>query len=316
MAKIPLVVIAGPTASGKTALSLDVAEHFAGEIVSADSMQVYKYMDIGTAKPTIAERRGIPHHLIDEAMPDEEFHLARYAAIAHNRIADIHNRGKLPIMVGGTGLYIDTVVNAVELGEARCDWRLRERLAQIARKKGNNYLHDMLSKVDPDAANRLNVNDLRRIIRALEVYHTSGKTITEHQKMSRLKASPYLAIMFMPDWQRDELYRRIDERVDVMLSSGLYEEVKNLVRAGYGRGLVSMQGIGYKEMLDYYYGLTTWDEAVQIIKRSTRRYAKRQLTWFRRNKQIIRLPAPDEMMSKKCIERIEAWLRELSRKII
>ncbi len=316
MEKKPLVVIAGPTASGKTALSLDVAQHFGGEIVSADSMQVYRQMDIGTAKPTRAERRGIKHFLIDEAAPCEDFNLARYTSLAHKYIARIHEKGKLPVLVGGTGLYIDTVVNALELGEARIDVRFREELARIAKERGGDYLHSMLRGVDPEAAQRLNVNDLRRVIRALEVYHTSGMTITEQQKRSRCGATPYHTIWFMPQWDREALYQRINARVDAMLDAGLYDEVKALAGAGYGKNLTSMQGIGYKEMLNYYYGRTTWDETGQIIKRSTRRYAKRQLSWFRRNKQIISLPAPDEMMSAKCIKQIEAWLCESSKKII
>lgn len=315
MDRLPLVVIAGPTASGKTALSLEIASHFDGEIISADSMQIYRLMDIGTAKPTLAERRGIAHHLIDEVMPDEEFHVARYAELARRYIADIHARGALPILVGGTGLYIDTVVEGVRLGEAGIDEGLRERLRNIAREKGNGHLHAMLAEVDPEAAGRLHQNDLKRVIRALEVYHLSGCPISEHQRRSREGRSPYTTMMFLPEWDRAALYRRIDDRVDAMVEAGLYDEVKMLLGRGYTKALTSMQAIGYKEMLDYHYGYSTWDETVEIIKRSSRRYAKRQLTWLRRNENYIRLPAPDGAMADKCIAMISQWLEGCASKI-
>lgn len=315
MDRLPLVVIAGPTASGKTALSLDVAEHFGAEIISADSMQVYRLMDIGTAKPTLEERRGIPHYLIDEVMPDEEFHVARYAALAHRYIEEIHTRGRLPILVGGTGLYIDTVIRGIRLGDAGIDKALRARLTHLAKERGNQYIHELLTRVDPQAAARLHVNDLKRVIRALEVYHTSGVPISEHQRKSRERPSAYQVLMFMPEWDREQLYQRIDSRVDTMIEAGLYEEVLGLLKRGYGRGLVSMQGIGYKEMLDYYYGRTTWPEMLEIIKRASRRYAKRQMTWFRRNEEIIKLKAPDDRMSELCISKIEQWLSDCRDKI-
>lgn len=315
MDRLPLVVIAGPTASGKTALSLEIAAHFGGEIISADSMQIYRLMDIGTAKLPPAERRGIAHYLIDEVMPDEEFHVARYAELAKQQIAQIHARGKLPIMVGGTGLYIDTVVDGVRLGEAGIDAGLRERYWRIAREKGNEHLHAMLAQVDPEAAGRLHQNDLKRVIRALEVYHLSGSPISEHQRRSREGQSPYTTMMFLPEWDRAELYQRIDERVDAMVEAGLYDEVKMLLERGYTKALTSMQAIGYKEMLDYHYGYSTWDEAVEIIKRASRRYAKRQLTWFRRNENYIRLPAPDSAMADKCIAMIAQWLGNCTTKI-
>lgn len=316
MDKKPLIVIAGPTASGKTALSLDIAEHFDTEIVSADSMQVYRHMDIGTAKPTIAERRGIVHHMIDEAMPNEEFSVVKYAALANRYMKDIHSRGKIPVMVGGTGLYIDSVVDNIVYGEAGIDHSLRDKFADIASEKGNQHLHDMLAEIDPESAKRIHCNNLRRVIRALEVYHTSGTAISQHQSLSKLVKSPYNAIIFMPVWDRSALYERIDRRVDIMMRDGLVDEVINLIKMGYEKGLTSMQGIGYKEVLDYYYGLSTLNGAVDMIKRNSRRYAKRQITWFKRNESIIGVDANTCDISRKCIAEIEKWLCESSKKNI
>jgi len=308
MNKTPLIVILGPTASGKTALSLDVAEYLDTEIISADSMQVYKYMNIGTAKPTTEERRGIVHHLIDEVMPDDEFSVVRYIRLAQKRIADIYAKGKIPVIVGGTGLYIDSLIDNISFSETAVDYTLRDKLTSMAAEKGNKHLHLMLERVDPQAANRIHCNNLKRVIRALEVYYTSGKTISEHQSVSRLSESPYDVITFMPAWEREKLYKRIDMRVDIMLRDGLIEEVEDLVKKGYTKGLTSMQGIGYKEVLDYYYGMATLPEMVDTIKRNTRRYAKRQITWFKRNAGIVELDASLPDISEICKGMVDKWL--------
>jgi len=310
MKKTPLIIILGPTASGKTALSLDIAQHLNTEIISADSMQVYKHMNIGTAKPTLEERRGIVHHLIDEVMPSDEFNVVRYVELAHSRIADIHAKGKVPVVVGGTGLYIDSLVDNVSFGETAVDYELRDKFAKMASVKGNEHIHQLLEQVDPQSANRIHCNNLKRVIRALEVYYTSGKTMTEHQSVSKINTSPYDAITFMPVWDREALYERIDMRVDIMMHDGLIDEVESLIKMGYNRGLISMQGIGYKEVLDYYYGLAILPDTVDIIKRNTRRYAKRQITWFKRNADIIELDAMSPNISKECIDIVNRWVCE------
>lgn len=293
MSKIPLVVVMGATASGKTALAIDIAKAIDGEIVSADSMQIYKYMDIGTAKPTTAERAECVHHLIDFIEPDEEFSVADYVTLAHKTIKDITDRGKIAVMCGGTGLYIDSVVNDVEFGQMENDYSLRQELSAIAQKEGGEVLLKMLAEFDPVSANRLHKNNIKRIIRAIEFYKLSGEPISEHQEKTKLIESRYSAVKFMIDRERSELYERINRRVDIMLSDGLYNEVKSLYDKGYTSGLNSMQGIGYKELLSCIAGDITFDEAVDMIKQNSRRYAKRQLTWFRRDSQINLLNPTD-----------------------
>lgn len=292
--KIPLVVVLGPTASGKTRLAIDIAKKLESEIISADSMQVYKLMDIGTAKPTKEEQAKVKHHLIDVVMPNEEFNVYTYTNLAKEKILEIHNQNKIPIMAGGTGLYIDSVCNNIEFTKTKTDNDLRESLKEYAKVSGSASLHKHLSTFDPQAAKRIHPNDLFRIIRAIEVYKTSGITITEHQKRSKLKQSPYNVIKFMINWDRDKLYKRIEDRVDLMLRDGLVDEVKDLLLKGYTKDLTSMQGLGYKEIIDYILGHTTLEKATLILKQNTRRYAKRQLTWFRRDKSIIRLLAEDK----------------------
>lgn len=286
MKKIPLIVVAGPTASGKTSLAIDIAKAVGGEIVSSDSMQIYKYMDIGTAKATDKETAQCPHHLIDIVEPDSEFSVADYAKLAHKTIADITARGKVPIMCGGTGLYIDSVVNDVEFGELSNDYRLREELRDLAEKEGAQKLIEMLREFDPVSAQRLHPNNLKRVIRAIEFYKTSGVPISEHQEMTKQKESRYDALMFMIDHDREVLYERINKRVDIMLGEGLVDEVRALLERGYSSELNSMQGIGYKELISHFNGEITFNEAVDAIKQNSRRYAKRQLTWFRRNDHI------------------------------
>lgn len=297
MTKIPLIVVAGPTASGKTSLAIDIAKTLDGEIVCADSMQIYKYMDIGTAKATRDEQAQCPHHLMDIVEPDCEFSVADYTELAHKTISDIVSRGKTPIMCGGTGLYIDSVVNDVEFGEFDNDYTLRRELEELAKKEGSQRLIDMLSEFDPLSAKKLHPNNLKRIIRAIEFYKVSGIPISEHQHMTKLKESRYNAVEFIIDRERYELYDRINRRVDIMMDEGLTDEVKTLIDRGYSPELNSMQGIGYKELIAYFNGKSTLDEAVDAIKQNSRRYAKRQLTWFRRNENIHWL-SPDNALEE------------------
>ena len=287
--KIPLIVVAGATASGKTRLAIDIAKATGGEIVSADSMQIYKYMDIGTAKPTAAERAECPHHLIDFVEPDADFSVADYTELAHKVIDDITARGKLPVMCDGTGLYINSVVNDITFGEEQTDPALRGELNALAEREGGEYMLTMLKEFDPVSAARLHPNNLRRIVRAIEFYEASGIPISEHQERTKQAPSRYAPMMFMVDHPRDVLYDRINKRVDIMFEEGLYTEVEGLRDMGYRRELNSMQGIGYKELMAHFAGELTLDEAIDSIKQNSRRYAKRQLTWFRREERIISL---------------------------
>lgn len=307
MTKIPLIVVAGPTASGKTSLAIDIAKTLDGEIVCADSMQIYKYMDIGTAKATRDEQAQCPHHLMDIVEPDCEFSVADYTELAHKTISDIVSRGKTPIMCGGTGLYIDSVVNDVEFGEFENDYTLRRELEVLAKKEGSQRLIDMLSEFDPLSAKKLHPNNLKRIIRAIEFYKVSGIPISEHQHMTKLKESRYSAVEFIIDRERCELYDRINRRVDIMMNEGLTDEVKMLMGRGYSPELNSMQGIGYKELIAYFDGKSTLDEAIDAIKQNSRRYAKRQLTWFRRNENIHWL-SPDNAVEE-ALNTIKGLLR-------
>ena len=293
MKKIPLVVVAGATASGKTRLAIDIAKAFDGEIVSADSMQIYKYMDVGTAKPTREERAQCAHHLIDFLEPDAEFSVADYTELAHKTIADIVSRNKLPVMCGGTGLYIDSVVNDVEFGETETDYALRLRLRRKAETEGGEALLAVLAEFDPISAERLHPNNTRRIIRAIEFYNQTGIPISEHQEHTKQADSRYNSVIFCIDWPREVLYERINARVDIMLREGLLDEVKKIMDMGCTKELNSMKGIGYKEIMDYYDGKCSLDEAIDAVKQGSRRYAKRQLTWFRRNERIIMLPPQD-----------------------
>ncbi len=287
--KIPVIVVAGPTASGKTDLAIDIANAIGGEIVSADSMQIYKYMDIGTAKPTKEEREKCPHYLIDFVDPRVEFSVADYVGVAHTRIADIVSRGKIPVMCGGTGLYINSVIDDVEFGEYENDYKLREELRAIGENEGGEKLIEMLREFDPVSADRLHPNNLKRVIRAIEFFKISGVPISEHQEETKKKESRYEPLMFLIDRPREELYERINLRVDKMRDAGLVDEVKSLLDKGYTRDLNSMQGIGYKEIIAYLMGETTLEEALEAVKQNSRHYAKRQLTWFRRDERIINL---------------------------
>ncbi len=286
MSKIPVIAVVGPTASGKTGLAIDIAKYTDGEIISADSMQIYKHMNIGSAKPTPSECAEAVHHMIDFLEPYEEFSVADYTDMAHKVIYDIYARGKVPVMAGGTGLYINSVINDITFGEIDADYNLRDELNNTAKEKGNEYLLNMLWEIDPEAAEKMHPNNLRRIIRAIEFYRVTGKRISEHQEETQRTVSRYEPLMFCIDWDREVLYERINKRVDIMIEEGLADEVKRLADMGCTREMNSMKGIGYKEVMDYLDGKTSMEGTVEIIKQSSRRYAKRQLTWFRRDKRI------------------------------
>ncbi len=295
MEKMPLVVLFGPTASGKTSLAVEMAKLLDGEVVTADSMQVYKHMNIGTAKPTVEEMEGIPHHLIDIAEPDENFSLAQYVEAAHACIRDVVSRGKMPIMAGGTGLYIDTVVQNISLSEEVRDESYRKELLAFAEQNGNEPLMEELAKVDPESSERLHLNDTKRIVRALEVFRATGIPQSEHIRRSKEQESPYEAYKFciMPS-DRAMLYDRINLRVDLMFEAGLLDEVKFLYDKGIDERFTSMQGIGYKEVLDFFRGRCDLENAKENIKQSTRRYAKRQVSWFKREENTLILPMEHE----------------------
>lgn len=280
----PLVVILGPTATGKTEVGIQVARLLGGEVISADSMQVYQYMDIGTAKPTIKERAGIPHHLIDVVTPDQNFSAAMFQDYARHHINSIIARGKVPIMVGGTGLYIRAVIDPYSFNSAGIDQDYRIHMQEGARKYGRDWLHRQLAAVDPQAAKRLHPNDVKRVIRALEVYKLTGQALA-HTPGGR-RESPYNLIIFGLSRPRDQLYSIIEHRVDQMIGQGLVNEVSQLLQLGYGRQLKSMQSLGYKEVAAHLAGELNMGEAITLIKRNTRRFAKRQLTWFRHEHRV------------------------------
>lgn len=280
-----IVVIVGPTASGKTALSIEVAKQFNGEIVSGDSMQIYQHMNIGTAKPTMEERQGIAHHMLDFVPPDQKYDVASFVQKARQCIDDIHSRGKLPILVGGTGLYIDHVVKDTEFEKMETDFSYRQELEAKTQENGKEYLHRLLEKVDPQAAENIHPNNVRRVIRALEVFHATGKTFTQCN-LESVKEPVYDAIWFGLNMPRELLYDRINRRVDLMMEQGLLEEVKFVLQLGVDEQSTAMQAIGYKELVQYLNGNISLEEAVALIKQESRRYAKRQLTWFKRNPDI------------------------------
>lgn len=280
--KKPLIVIAGPTASGKTKISIELAKRIHGEIISGDSMQVYKYMDIGTAKPTKEEIDGVPHYLIDEIDPKEDFSVAIFQQKAKEYMKKIYENHHIPILAGGTGFYIQALVYDINFMETNVDVEYRNRLQELANAEGNDYIHQMLKKVDPVSAATIHPNNLKRVIRALEYYHQTHEPISKHNEREKAKESPYHTAFFCLTMDRDTLYRRIDQRVDLMIQSGLVDEVKGLLDKGYSPHLVSMQGLGYKELVQYLEGKISLEEAIYIIKRDTRHFAKRQLTWFRR----------------------------------
>lgn len=278
--KEKIVVIIGPTAVGKTKLSIALAKRFNGEIISGDSMQVYKGLDIGTAKIKQEEMEGIPHYLIDIKEPDESFSVAEFQSLVKQHIKDISNRGKLPIIVGGTGLYIQSVIYGYQFSHVpSSDQGIREKLEKKALEEGNQALHDQLKQIDPISAERIHPNNIRRVIRALEVYYCTGKTMSELQ--NKKQELCYDAALLGLTMEREELYDRINQRVDKMIEEGLLKEVRKLYDSGLSGECQSIQGIGYKELYEYFSGKATLEEAIEKLKQNSRRYAKRQLTWFR-----------------------------------
>lgn len=291
--KRKLLILTGPTAVGKTSLSIDLAKSIGGEIISADSMQVYKYMDIGSAKITPEEMEGIPHHLIDVLDPRQEFNVFRFQEMAKEAIEKIYCRGHVPIVVGGTGFYIQALLYDIDFAKQEDHAALRQRLEETAREKGGEFLHDWLKKVDPASAAAIHPNNRKRIIRALEFYELNGAPISQHNREQRQKEAAYCHRYFVLNEDRETLYQKIDRRVEKMMEKGLLDEVKKLKEMGYERSLVSMQGLGYKEILAYLDGECTLEEAVFSIKRDTRHFAKRQLTWFRRERDVIWIAKKD-----------------------
>lgn len=285
--KRSLIILAGPTAVGKTSLSIRLAKTIDAEIISADCMQVYRHMDIGSAKIRPEEMAGIPHHLIDALEPEEDFNVVRFQQIAKSAAEEIWERGKIPLVVGGTGFYIQALLYDIDFTENDGDTAYREELEETARKKGGEYLHQLLKDADPKAALDIHPNNIKRIIRALEFHHQTGGKISEHNERERAKKSPYNYAYFVLTDERSRLYERIDRRVDQMMEEGLPGEVRFLKDRGVRRDSTAMQGLGYKELFAYLEGEYSFDEAVRIIKRDTRHFAKRQLTWFKREKDVI-----------------------------
>ena len=285
--KKPLIILTGPTAVGKTKLSIALAKAVNGEIISADSMQVYKYMDIGSAKIKEEEMCQVPHYLIDVLEPDEEFHVVRFQEMAKKAMEEIYAKGKIPILTGGTGFYIQAVVKDIDFSKDSEKSPIREKLEKMAEEKGGEYLHQKLQLVDPKSAEKIHANNVKRVIRALEYFELTGEPISSHNEREAAKESPYNTAYFVLNDLREKLYKRIDARVDLMLQEGLVQEVSMLAKKGYTKDMVSMQGLGYKEILSYLDGTYTLEEAIYILKRDTRHFAKRQLTWFKREQDII-----------------------------
>ncbi len=289
----PLVIITGPTAVGKTAMSVELAKRINGEIISADSIQVYKYLDIGSAKVTKEEMDGVSHYLIDEFEPDEEFDITVFKDKALEYIDRIYEKGKVPIIAGGTGFYIQSVLFDIKFDDAGADYDYRRELEELCKKEGPEHLHNLLRKIDPKSAEIIHYNNTKRVIRALEYYKATGNPISEHNEEQRKNESPYNFIYFVLNDDREKLYERINKRVDIMVEQGLFEEVDKLIKMGYSSELNSMQGIGYREVFDYYAGKMTKEETVEKIKLNTRHFAKRQITWFKREKSVTMVDIGD-----------------------
>ena len=283
----PLIILTGPTAAGKTKLSIALAKAINGEIISADSMQVYKHMDIGSAKIRPEEMQGIRHYLVDILEPTADFNIVQFQKYAKQAVAEIYQHGKVPIIVGGTGFYIQSVLYDIDFRESAEDTALRAELEQLAQDKGAEYLHTVLRECDPGAAQEIHANNIKRVIRAIEFYRQTGRRISEHNAAEREKRSAYDSRYFVLSDKREILYENIDRRVDRMIGEGLVDEVRQLMELGCKRDSTAMQGLGYKEILSYLAGEITLEEAVYIIKRDTRHFAKRQLTWFRRERDVI-----------------------------
>jgi len=289
----PLIIITGPTAVGKTALSVRLAKAIGGEIISADSMQVYRHMDIGSAKIKKEEMDGVPHYLIDVLDPEEEFNVTVFQKMAKEAVEEIYSHSHIPIVAGGTGFYIQALLYDIDFTENGEDTSIRMELEKLGQERGAEYLHNLLWDIDPDSAEEIHENNMKRVIRAIEYYRQTGERISEHNKREREKKSPYDFLYYVVNTDRARLYERIDRRVDLMLEQGLVEEVMHLKDMGLTRDMVSMQGLGYKEILDYLQGICTLEEAVYVLKRDTRHFAKRQITWFKRERDVRWLNLPD-----------------------
>ena len=287
MEKQPMVILTGPTAVGKTNLSIELAKRINGAIISADSMQVYKYMDIGSAKIMPQEMQGIKHYLIDELLPSDEFNVFIFKEMAKRALEEIYSNDQIPIIVGGTGFYIQALLYDIDFTEQDTDIAYRNKLSEFAAVNGNHALHEKLKNIDPVSYETIHENNVKRVIRALEYYHNCSEPISKHNDSERQKESPYNFAYFVLNDERKRLYDRIDKRVDIMVENGLVEEVKKLKNMGYTSDMVSMKGIGYKEILNSLDGAYNIDEAVEKVKQESRRFAKRQLTWFRREKETI-----------------------------
>lgn len=283
----PLVILAGPTAVGKTELSIRLAKRINGATISADSMQVYKYMDIGSAKIMPDEMEGVKHYLIDELDPSDEFNIVRFQQMAKDALKEIYANGQIPIVAGGTGFYIQALLYDIDFTHQDSDEAFRKEMADYAAEYGAEALHEKLKEIDPVSYKTIHANNTKRVIRALEYYRMTGQPISAHNEQEHQKVSPYNFAYFVLTDDRKHLYDRIDYRVDLMMKKGLVDEVKNLYDMGYHKDMVSMQGLGYKELLSYLDGECSLEEAVYIIKRETRHFAKRQLTWFRRERDVI-----------------------------
>ena len=296
MEKQKVIVICGPTASGKTKLSIEIAKKINGEIVSADSMQIYKDMTIGTAKPTPEEMQGIKHYLIDFVSPNQRYSVADYNKDALKAIEEIIKKGKTPIVVGGTGLYVNSLIYGIEYSDIEVDLEYREKLEEIAKLEGIEKLYDMAKEIDPEAIKNISKNDQKRICRILEIYHATGKNKTEQEKESRKNGPKYQYLLYGITMDREKLYDRINKRVDIMINDGLIEEVQNVVKK-YDEFPTAMQGLGYKEVVEYLNGITTKEEMIEKIKMETRRYAKRQLTWFKKCENIKWINGLDDIQN-------------------
>ena len=306
-----LVILTGPTAVGKTALSIALAKAIGGEIVSADSMQVYRHMDNGSAKITTEEMAGVPHHLIDVLEPTEAFNVVIFQKLAKEAMAGIYERGHIPILVGGTGFYIHAVLYDIDFTENDEDTSLRRKLEAFAEREGVEALYERLKAVDPAACESIHAHNVKRVIRALEFYEKTGQPISAHNEVQRQNVSPYRFAYFVLNDRREEIYSRIELRVEQMVAAGLVEEVQRLKEMGCTKDMVSMQGLGYKEILRYLEGELTLEEAFYLIKRDTRHFAKRQLTWFRREKEVIWVEKPQvDQAGQNALDRMQEILHE------
>jgi len=307
--KMPLAAIVGPTASGKTKVAISVAKILQAEIISADSMLVYKHMDIGTAKPSTADRENIPHHLIDILEPWQEFSVAQYKKEALKVIDSMHIEERFPLMVGGTGLYINSVIYQMDFTDAGYDPELRLFLMEEFKRYGDHYLYEQLRRIDPTRAEKINPNDTKRVVRALEVYHLTGKPMSIYSQPDYLNEPKFNLAIFGLNMERSKLYQNIDKRVDQMLDNGFIEEVEKLKELGCSESMQSMQGLGYKQVFDYLKGRANISETIELIKRNTRRYAKRQLTWFRKDARICWINTDafnsDEDIAKEIAQRLK-----------